>query len=204
MQYAMALASEKGTSSWLLALPLKEHGFNLSKSDFRYALCLRYGWQLPRMLAICACGQQFNSDHMLSCRTGGLPSLRHNEIHDYLATTLSEVCSDVAIEPTLQPLNGEEFVRCTAEMKTLASTFTLMASGEVEGSTAHSLMYGCSIPLRSRTVSPLWILYIDSTNARNSGNTRSGSSMSNMQLSLPWFCHALPEQVGSLPSFCSI
>ena len=50
---------------------------------------------------------------MLSCPTGGLPSLRHNEIWNYLATRLSEVCSDVAIEPTLQPLHDEEFVRRT-------------------------------------------------------------------------------------------
>ena len=113
LRYTMELASEKGTSSWLQALSLKEHGFNLSKSDFGDALCLRYGWQLPHTPTRCVSGKQFNPDHMLSCPTGGLPSLRHNEIRNYLATRLSEVCSDVAIEPTLQPLHDEEFVRRT-------------------------------------------------------------------------------------------
>ena len=34
MQYAMALASEKGTSGWLLALPLKEHGSTFQSQIF--------------------------------------------------------------------------------------------------------------------------------------------------------------------------
>ena len=111
VQHAMELASEKGASSWLLALPLKEHGFNLSKSSFQDALCLRYGWQLHHTQTHCVCGQQFNQDHALSYSTGGLPSVRHNEIRNYLETRLSEVCSDSAIELTMQPLNGEEFTR---------------------------------------------------------------------------------------------
>ena len=111
MQYAMELAAEKGASNWLSALPLKEYGFALSKSDFRDALHLRYGWELSRAPSHCICGQPFNADHALSCPTGGLPALRHNEVRDYLAARLSEVCSDVATEPTLQPLNGEQFSR---------------------------------------------------------------------------------------------
>ena len=34
--------SEAGASSWLGALPLKDQGFNLNKSEFRDALILRY------------------------------------------------------------------------------------------------------------------------------------------------------------------
>ena len=32
MKYTMQLASEKGASSWLNALPLSKHGFNLTKT----------------------------------------------------------------------------------------------------------------------------------------------------------------------------
>ena len=39
-QRTMDLINEKGASSWLTVLPLKEHGFNLNKSEFRDALCL--------------------------------------------------------------------------------------------------------------------------------------------------------------------
>jgi hypothetical protein len=39
-QRSMDLLNEKGSSSWLTVLPLKEHGFNLNKSEFRDALYL--------------------------------------------------------------------------------------------------------------------------------------------------------------------
>ena len=34
-QYSMVLASEKGATSWLTALPLKRYGFDLTKTEFR-------------------------------------------------------------------------------------------------------------------------------------------------------------------------
>ena len=45
----------------------------------------------------------------MSCSLSGLLSLRHNEIHDITASLLSEVAHDVAIEPELQLLSGEDF-----------------------------------------------------------------------------------------------
>ena len=41
---SILLSSESGSSSWLMVLPLTEHGFALHKGAFRDALCLRYGW----------------------------------------------------------------------------------------------------------------------------------------------------------------
>ena len=43
------------------------------------------------------------------CSFGGYPTIRHNELRDIIGSLLSEVCHDVAIEPRLQPLNGEVF-----------------------------------------------------------------------------------------------
>ena len=43
LQCAREFACLKGASSWLTALPIDEHGFALHKSDFRDAVCLRYG-----------------------------------------------------------------------------------------------------------------------------------------------------------------
>jgi len=37
-QYAVTLASEKGSSSWLNSLPLEKYGFNLTKQEFRDGL----------------------------------------------------------------------------------------------------------------------------------------------------------------------
>ena len=56
LQRAMELASEKGASSWLTALPLAEFGFSLHKGAFRDAVALRYGWLPPQFACLCDCG----------------------------------------------------------------------------------------------------------------------------------------------------
>ena len=38
LQRAVKMATEKGASTWLTALPIADHDFNLSKAAFRYAL----------------------------------------------------------------------------------------------------------------------------------------------------------------------
>ena len=108
LQKAMDLAREKGSSSWLTALPLEEHGFSLHKGAFVDALALRYGWVPSRTPSSCVCGADFTVEHMLSCPQGGFPSIRHNEIRDITANFLSEVCHDVCIEPDLQEVTTEE------------------------------------------------------------------------------------------------
>ena len=40
--------------------------------------------------------------------------IRHNEVRDLTASLLSEVCSDVGVEPALQPLDGEPLQFATA------------------------------------------------------------------------------------------
>ena len=53
---------------------------------------------------------------IMSCPApgGGFPSIRHNEVRDMTVTLLSEVCHDVATEPTLQPISGEVLEGATA------------------------------------------------------------------------------------------
>ena len=98
-----------GASSWLSALPLAEHGFELSKGDFRDALALRNAWPLRDVPATCICGHDFTITHAMNCSHGGFPSLRHNEVRDLLAASLTEVCPNVAKEPPLRPVSGEVF-----------------------------------------------------------------------------------------------
>ena len=57
-QFIVTLASEKGSSNWLNALPLKKYGFNMNKSEFRDGLRLRYHWDLERTPEHCACGEK--------------------------------------------------------------------------------------------------------------------------------------------------
>ena len=51
-KYAIDLASKKGASNWLNALPLSRYNFNLNKSEFRDDIYLRYGWE-PTMCMWC-------------------------------------------------------------------------------------------------------------------------------------------------------
>lgn len=103
-----AAAQEKGVSSWLSAIPLERHGFSLHKGAFRDAIALRYGWPLQHLPQHCACGQPFSVDHALICRCGNYVIHRHNQLRDLTAGLLREVCTDVSIEPPLQPLSGEQ------------------------------------------------------------------------------------------------
>lgn len=113
-QKAVDLAKEKGASTWLTALPLKEHGFSLHKAAFHDAMALRYGWSPSNLPSKCDCGNNFTVEHALSCAKGGFPSIRHNEIRDLTANLLTEVCNEVCIEPNLQPTTSDQLSGATA------------------------------------------------------------------------------------------
>ena len=102
---------EKGSSSWLSAIPIVDRGFHLNKGEFRDALCLRYDWSLTNVPQHCNCGKLFSVDHAMTCHLGGFLTVRHNDIRDIIASLLTEVCHNVATEPTL---NGEIFSYLTA------------------------------------------------------------------------------------------
>ena len=53
----------------------------------------------------------FTVTHAMNCHRGGFINVRHNNIRNFEAHLLKEVCSDVQIEPPLQPVNGTKFHR---------------------------------------------------------------------------------------------
>ena len=101
-EYAMKLSKEKGASCWLNALPLKKYHFNLTKSEFRDGIALRYGWEPVKLPSNCACIEPFTVSHALHCTKGGYTHIRHNDIRDSFANLLNEVCDDVLVEPCHQ------------------------------------------------------------------------------------------------------
>ena len=108
-QKILEATTEKGASSWLNPLPLRSHNFYLSKQIFWDSLYLRYGIPIPRLPATCVCGAKFDIQHALTCLNGGFIGIRHNNIRDFTAEILNEICQDVAVEPLLTPLTGEQF-----------------------------------------------------------------------------------------------
>ena len=57
---------------------------------------------------IYACGSKYDFQHGMSCKKGGLVSIRHNDIRDLTANILREICNDVEVETKLIPLTGEQ------------------------------------------------------------------------------------------------
>ena len=129
-QRAVDLACEKGASSWLTVIPLKDMDFDLNKREFRDAVRLRYDWPIPDNPSVCVCGSMFTVDHAMICQRGGLVIQRHNEIRDLQAELLDMVCYDVKVEPPLQPITGEEL----AEGLTKPLMHALMSTVGVSGS----------------------------------------------------------------------
>ena len=117
LQKLVDISCEKGASSWLSVIPIQEHGFALHKGAFRDAISLRYGWRPPLLPNNCVCGKSFTVEHAISCPCGGYPSLRHNEIRDFTAHLLTEVCCNVGIEPPLQSLTGESLSYRTSNIE---------------------------------------------------------------------------------------
>ena len=103
----LELALEKGSGSWLTALPIKSLGYILNKQEFKDSISLRYGWKIPNTPSYCQCGSKNDIDHALSCKKGGYVTMRHNNIRDLEAELMKEVCFDVKVEPVLLPLDTD-------------------------------------------------------------------------------------------------
>jgi hypothetical protein len=99
--------------AWLSALPIADQNMVLTKREFWDALKIRYGWPVPRLASICACGKPNDEIHALTCMNGGFVTLRHNEVRNLTKELLSEVCKDVEMEPALEPMTGEQFFGST-------------------------------------------------------------------------------------------
>ena len=76
---AVMQAKEKGASNWLGVIPLEEHKFILTKSEFRDSICISYDKPLRGMPSKCPCGQKFDVTHAINCKRGEYVITRHNK-----------------------------------------------------------------------------------------------------------------------------
>jgi hypothetical protein len=68
---------------WITATPNNLHGTLLSRDEMRDNLRLRYAMRPLNLQDRCdACGKGFSIEHGLSCKTGGLVGLSHNDVRD--------------------------------------------------------------------------------------------------------------------------
>ena len=125
-------------SNRLNAIPLAEHGYSLSKGEFRDALALRFNHDIKGLSSKCPCGQRFDVTHTMNCKRGGFVIMRHNDIRDFEANLLKKVCNDVEIEPPLQPLKNDHLERRSINADSARLYVRAKASGE--GVKMYSLM----------------------------------------------------------------
>ena len=108
---AIQRAVEGKTSSWLTALHIAHHHFDLSATEFRDALALQYNRPLLKMPANCdGCGAATSLEHALDCKKGGLVTQCHNEVRDVIGDLASVVFKEVVKEPVVQEANDAEGV----------------------------------------------------------------------------------------------
>ena len=100
---------DKGASSWLTAVPLVDQGLVLNKQEFRDSLRLRYNMPLSDLPSKCVCGEKYSVCHVLSCKKGGFVAQRHVGVCNLLTSLIDKVCTNVEVEPQLQPLDNERF-----------------------------------------------------------------------------------------------
>ena len=71
---------DKRASSWLNAIPIKEHGLPLNKQEITDSLCLRYNLPLPNLPTYCACADMFTINPCIVMQEGGFMAQRHDTI----------------------------------------------------------------------------------------------------------------------------
>ncbi|PFX17909.1 hypothetical protein AWC38_SpisGene17749 [Stylophora pistillata] len=140
---AVGLASEKGASSWLTVIPMKDLGYNLSKREFRDAIKIRYGWEISDLPKTCVCGDFFDVDHAMICRRGGFVIQRHNELRDLEKTC---VCGDFFdVDHAMICRRGGFVIQRHKKLRDLEADLLRIVSSDVEVESILQQMTGESL-----------------------------------------------------------
>ena len=93
-------------SSWLTVLPLQADGYDMSATQFRDQLAIRYHREpagLPSTRD--GCGAPFSLQHGLDCAKGGLVKRGHDDVRDNDARLADVAWGGVSVEPIMIPEN---------------------------------------------------------------------------------------------------
>ena len=133
---------DKGASSWLTAVPRVDQGLVLNKQESRDILHLkprlRYNMPLFDLPSKCICGEKYTVCYTLSCKKGGFLAQRHDGVRNLLTSLIGKVCTNVEVEPQLQPLDekSEWF-----NLKTVPETRLDFKAGDLLVSWSYSIFW---------------------------------------------------------------
>ena len=91
-------------SGWLTVLPLVSEGFDLSATQFRDQIALRYHQTPVAFPRTCdGCGDTFSVQHALDFKKGGLVKQGHDQVRDNDVALAEAAWGGVVVEPILVP-----------------------------------------------------------------------------------------------------
>ncbi|KAL7477995.1 hypothetical protein ACHAW6_003786 [Cyclotella cf. meneghiniana] len=102
---------ERATTAgaWLLAIPDRFSGTELTKDEWLNNIAIRYGRRPANLPGQCdGCGNDLTLEHRLNCKRGGLIGIHHDDVHDEWAHLCDIALADlqVVIKPTILYGNG--------------------------------------------------------------------------------------------------
>ena len=97
----------KGSApAWLTVLPLQADGYDMSATQFRQQLAIRYHCEPAGLPSTCdGCGASFSFQHGLDCAKGGLVKRGHDDVRDNDARLADMACGGVSVKPIMIPEN---------------------------------------------------------------------------------------------------
>ena len=154
-------------------------------------MCLRYDRPLPHLPMECVCGTSFTVEHVFTCPHGGYPSLCLNEIRDTTSQLMSEVCPNVAAEPTLQPVT----TKCFSIVLPILRVMLILMGGlrDFEGFTINKLILTsmCLTPWLCLIITHLSLLALDPMTMRNVEHEQRVHEVERLSLTTLYFQHLL-------------
>ena len=103
----MGELSLKGTSNWLTAMPHRNQGQYLNKSEIHDLVRMRPGMNAENQPQKCVCGKTYSVNHSQDCHRGGYINTRHDKVRDFIYKKAAQVFNEAEIEPRFLPINDE-------------------------------------------------------------------------------------------------
>ena len=98
--------TDGAASGWLTVLLLASDGFDVSRTQFRDQLALRYNHTPASFPKSCdGRGERFSVQHALDCKKGSLVKQGHNEVTDSDVSLAEAAWAGVVVKPVLVPEN---------------------------------------------------------------------------------------------------
>ncbi|CAB0014003.1 unnamed protein product [Nesidiocoris tenuis] len=109
MRRTLQRITNGNASQWLTITPLTADNFDLTPTQFRDALSMRYSKPLLGLRGICdGCGMEMDLNHALNCKKGGLVKQGHDQIRDIIAGLARQVYRGVMVEPIMREGSATE------------------------------------------------------------------------------------------------